>query len=285
MSKIQYTDDEFINAVRDSLSIAESLRKLNLRPSGGNYKSFHCKVDSLNLDTSHFTGAAWNKGLRYKPFGRRVKLEDILVEKSTYKSSYSLKNTLFKNNLTSKKCECCGLTEWNGNPIPLELHHTNGVNTDNRIENLEVMCPNCHAGTENYRGKKCKAGSALAEMRDVEYRKVKELGHGNADENLEPIPTEVGECAENRHGKPKSKICPNCKTLFFGRNKYCSEECYNAIRKNNRPNVFELLEKFKELKTFVKVGEYYNVSDNAVKKWCTTYGILDRVKDYSRPQP
>ena len=51
------------------------------------------------------------------------------------------------------QCECCKNVEWNGRPIPLEVHHINGDNTDNRLENLQILCPNCHALTENWRGK------------------------------------------------------------------------------------------------------------------------------------
>jgi 5-methylcytosine-specific restriction endonuclease McrA len=60
---------------------------------------------------------------------------------------------LFDSNLKEHKCEHCGKTEWLGYSIPLELHHINGIHTDNRIENLRVLCPNCHALTDNYRGK------------------------------------------------------------------------------------------------------------------------------------
>lgn len=50
-------------------------------------------------------------------------------------------------------CECCGLKLWQNKNIPLELHHVNGIKDDNRIENLQLLCPNCHALTDNYRGK------------------------------------------------------------------------------------------------------------------------------------
>ena len=71
----------------------------------------------------------------------------------------TIKDFIRENNIDTShfteeyKCECCNNTEWNGKPIPLELHHINGDNTDNRIENLQILCPNCHAQTEHYRGK------------------------------------------------------------------------------------------------------------------------------------
>ena len=65
------------------------------------------------------------------------------------------------------QCECCGNTEWNNKPIPLELHHINGDSTDNRIENLQLLCPNCHAQTDNYRRRNTNK-SALEETPNVE---------------------------------------------------------------------------------------------------------------------
>ena len=60
---------------------------------------------------------------------------------------------LIEVNLKEHKCERYKRTEWEGNPIPIELHHINGVHSDNRLENLQILCPNCHALTDNYRDK------------------------------------------------------------------------------------------------------------------------------------
>lgn len=79
-------------------------------------------------------------------------LSKILVENSNYQS-YKLGKRLLREKLKEYKCELCGNIEWLGKPIPLELHHINGINTDNRLENLQLLCPNCHALTDNYRGK------------------------------------------------------------------------------------------------------------------------------------
>lgn len=79
----------------------------------------------------------------------------ILTKDSTYQP-YKLLKRLIKEGKKERKCECCGNTKWMDQEIPLELHHINGDRTDNRLENLQVLCPNCHAFTDNYRGKKNK---------------------------------------------------------------------------------------------------------------------------------
>ena len=153
MSKRKWTDDQFIEAVKSSFSYAEVIKKIGLKPAGSNYDTVKRKISELNLDTSHMTGAAWNQGERYRPIKEAQPLEEILVERSSYISTCHLKKRLLKEGVKKYRCECCGNTEWMGEPIALELHHVNGVKDDLRIENLQILCPNCHAFTDNYRGK------------------------------------------------------------------------------------------------------------------------------------
>ena len=136
------------NAISNSLSIAETCRQLNIRPSGGNYKTINRKIKLWNIDISHFTGQAWNQGTRFKKFCVEYKLEDILVENSTFVSSYGLKLKLFNNNIKDKKCEKCLLEKWNELPIPTELNHINGNSSDNRIENLVILSNSEHQKLE-----------------------------------------------------------------------------------------------------------------------------------------
>lgn len=154
MNKNKWTNEQFIEAIKNSLSYAEVIRKLNLKPAGGNYDTVKRKIKELNLDTSHMTGQLWNKGKHFTC--KKDSLKTILTKDSTFISTYKLKNRLLKENIKEYICENCKLKEWCNKQIPLELHHINGDKHDNRIENLQLLCPNCHALTENYRGKNIK---------------------------------------------------------------------------------------------------------------------------------
>ena len=149
--KNEKTREEIESAAAKSSSIAGMCRLLKLVPSGGNYRIIHNAIEKYKIDTSHFTGQGWNINLKFKPFEGK-KIEEILVENSTYQS-YKLKKRLIAEGIKKPMCESCRESEWLEQPIPLELHHINGNNSDNRLENLRLLCPNCHALTDSYRGK------------------------------------------------------------------------------------------------------------------------------------
>ena len=143
--------EEFEFAAKNSKSIAGMCRVLGLKPSGGNYRILYNAIEMYKIDTSHFTGQGWNVNLKFKPFEAKP-IEEILIENSTYQS-YKLKRRLIEEGLKYAVCESCGQKTWLGQQIPLELHHVNGNNKDNRLQNLLLLCPNCHALTDSYRGK------------------------------------------------------------------------------------------------------------------------------------
>jgi|APCry1669188910_1035180.scaffolds.fasta_scaffold23093_1 5-methylcytosine-specific restriction endonuclease McrA len=277
--KYMYTKEMLEIVVQESWSKAECLRRLNLRPAGGNYKILDRKLKEFGFNMDHFTGQGYRKGCLI-PVVREKTLMECLVENSKYQS-YKLKIRLIQEGLKKHQCECCLQTTWKDVPIPLELDHINGNSSDNRLENLQIICPNCHALTSNYRGKN-KNKSALAEIREVEYRKFRETPveiRGNPEPSLQNY---LLEGQETRHGKSKSSIiirfCKSCKKEIHKKNKYCSKECYRNDTSENIPKVPEILSTFKIYKNFTQVGKHFNVSDNAVKKWIKKYGIEDMIK-------
>lgn len=177
---------------------------LNKRPTNTNYKYI---MDILNRYNISIDNVVYDKPKKRQ----KLDYKDIFKENSSLKNSSHLKDYIIKYNLKEEQCEECGITTWNNKKITLQVHHINGNNTDNRIENLKILCPNCHSQTENFCAKK------------IKKEKIKK----------------------------------------------------EKIRKENTniPLKDELLENFKEKGSFKQVGIFYNVSDNAVKKWFKKYNL------------
>ncbi len=145
------SEELFRAVVAESGSIAECVRKLELPTKQGHYyRQFHKTVKSLNISTEHFDPY---KSRKTNAFNLRP-YEEILVANSDYKSSSSLKKRLIKDGMLENRCHICNLQdEWLGRRLSLHLDHINGVNNDNRLENLRLLCPNCHSQTDTYCGK------------------------------------------------------------------------------------------------------------------------------------
>ncbi len=152
MATKRYSDSDFVSAVQSSQSWSGVLKKIGLRPAGGNYKSAQSRAEKLGLDTSHFTGQGYLKGKTHN-WAPKQSLDQILVKNSTYTNSDRLRRRLLKEGMLEEKCDECGLYEWRGQRLPLELEHKNGDNRDHRIGNLRVLCPNCHSQTPTWRGR------------------------------------------------------------------------------------------------------------------------------------
>lgn len=166
MKKVEYTKELLESHVKECYSFAELCRRLGLKPEGSNPKTLRKKMDEFEVDYSHFTGQAWHKNPENPVYKGKYLPE--LCEHSSLSSS-NIKNLVFKLKLKENKCECCGLSDWQGKPIQCELHHVNGDPTDNRIENLQILCPNCHSQTDNFRSRnRTQVLSAQMETSDVE---------------------------------------------------------------------------------------------------------------------
>ena len=136
----QLEEKEFERLVAESRSFQDLAKKIGYEKTGGGTQtSLKQAVQERGLDISHFLGQAWNR--------------------DNYDYSSFEKNSIKKNGKTTlkplmalrgNKCECCGLTEWMNQPIKLEIHHKNGDRSDNSLENLQLLCPNCHSYTETF---------------------------------------------------------------------------------------------------------------------------------------
>jgi hypothetical protein len=152
--KRRYTKEEFVLAWLSSKTLGEVAKKLGRNKSGGGYSVLRAAAQELNLPTDHMIEYGLNTGPGYNHI-KFLPLSEILIEKSTYSNIARLKIRLLREGLLEAKCygEGCGLTEWKGKPISLQLDHINGENFDHRIENLRLLCPNCHSQTDTFGGK------------------------------------------------------------------------------------------------------------------------------------
>ena len=149
MSRAKYTENELKTAIQNSTSIRQALIFLGLAGKGGNYRVIHRAINKYNIDISHFNGQGWSKN---KIIGPKRSIEEYLSNKFKIQS-YGLRNRLLKEGILEYVCSNCLLNKWLTGPIPLELDHIDGNHENNNLSNLRLLCPNCHALTDNYRGK------------------------------------------------------------------------------------------------------------------------------------
>ena len=147
----KWNDKDLTSAVKSSFSVRTVIKKLGLVPAGGNYIQVKVRIKDLNLDTSHFTGKGWKKGNSTPTVPKRP-LSELLTRNSKVQS-YKLKNRLLASGVKQAKCELCSWSRKSvDGRIPIELDHINGDRYDNRIENLRILCPNCHSLQSTHRG-------------------------------------------------------------------------------------------------------------------------------------
>lgn len=250
----KYTEEEFEYAVKSSYSLRGVLKMIGLQPAGGNYETAKRRIKKLNLDISHFTGQGHLNGKTHN-WTKSKSLDEILVNDSSYSNTSKLRKRLIKCKIFEEKCYNCGKTLWLGEPIPLELEHKNGVKTDNRLENLTLLCPNCHAFTDTYRGKNINGG--IRKKTQYKYRGAK----------------------RNRATIGCVKICPVCSKEFYVKKKvneqvYCSRKCWQMYqRKVERPDR-NILKKEITNNSWLALGRKYGVSGNSVRNWAKRYKLL-----------
>jgi hypothetical protein len=247
--RIGFTEEEARQAIAASFSWAEALRKLGYAPTGGNPKTLKKYAALWQIDTTHFDPYRRVMDAIRKP---ARPLSEVLTSGSNY-SRASLKRRLFSEGIKAPVCELCGQGElWRGQPLGLILDHINGVRNDNRLENLQIVCPNCAATLDTH------CGRAKAS---------------------EPTVRACRRCGKKFRAKYRS-------------HQYCSRYCgirqrrgggagtgppRPERRKVTRPPYGQLVAEI-QATSVLAVGRKYGVSDNAVRKWLRAYEGLAKLR-------
>lgn len=147
--------ENIIKIIEKSKTLSDAIKEIGWPINGTSYHRIYKIINENKIDTSHLLKR--KDILKSNGFKRKYQLKDILISGSTYNNRASLKRRLVSEGLMEYKCVSCGNTgEWMGKKISLILDHINGVNNDNRIENLRFLCPNCNATLDTHCGKNIK---------------------------------------------------------------------------------------------------------------------------------
>ena len=142
-----------VAAVKTSTSVADVMRSLGIRRSGGSHSHLVKRLERFSIDTSHFTGKGLSRG---RPSHRKRKWQEILVLRhyGQRTPAVTLRRALIESGVEYLCKSCGGIPYWNGKELRLQVDHKSGNWLDDRRENLQFLCPNCHTQTNGYNGSK-----------------------------------------------------------------------------------------------------------------------------------
>lgn len=199
-------------------------------------------ISLYGIDVSHFTG----RPIKSKPRVDMKKLDAVLVQNS-WVSRGSIKSRMINANLLDTKCAVCGISSWLDKALTLQLDHINGISSDNRAENLRLLCPNCHSQTDTYCGR-----NKIRYPKPTKPEKVQK----------EPKPTKPPTDPNWRHNPRLGARKPRPNT-----------------RKVVRPSADELYKLVWE-QPASNIAVRFGVSDSVIVKWCRAAGVKKPPRGY-----
>ncbi len=224
------SEEQLNKAVKDSYNLTSAMKAIGyVQPRANNYKAFKRKCSDFNIDISHLEQNESNPLSSQRYTDEEIFIENSLISQSTLRAHF------LKGEYQKYKCAICGISEWNHKPLTLRLDHINGNRTDDRLENLRWVCPNCDSQLDTY----CNKGKSVY-------------------------------------------YCIDCgKVISSSKAVRCEECAKKAIRKVERPDRETLKELIRNI-PFTQIANQYQVSDNAIRKWCDQYQLPRRKNDINK---
>ena len=285
-----------LNEIKAICAKSQSYRQfaLQLGYSENSTDSVKKLIDEYQLDISHFKGQGWSKDS---------------IDMSIFQYNKSCKSDTMIRALTilrGWKCEKCGRTEWEGQQIPLCVHHIDGNHINNQIENLQVLCPNCHAQTDNYCGRNKNKRPPITDEQFIEALRqttsirqaLQKLGinyaakyyyekaHKLIEENdiiQKPKKEKQQKTKPQKEIKIEPNHCIDCGKIINNRSQRCEDCEHKRQRKTEWPQRDELKNLIR-VQSFSAIGRQFDVTDNAIRKWCKNYNLpykKSEIKNYS----
>ena len=149
---VKWTREILQVAVSASTNMCEVLRHLGLEVVGGHHTHISRRIKAYDIDTSHFQ-VPTRRGKAWRPRTPEGLLVEQPVGQARRLPSDRLKWAMTALGMQERCARCGTEAVWRGHPLPLEVDHIDGNWRDNRIENLQFLCPNCHSTTDSYRGR------------------------------------------------------------------------------------------------------------------------------------
>lgn len=255
MKRVQIDEKYFINICQTSANMSEACRALGLHPSTFRRiaKRLGC-YEPRPLNVMH----------RRSRNQSSQDIIDVYLSNKVCIAPSALRRKLIEHGFKEPKCEVCGLSEWMGKPIPLELHHKDHNRYNNALDNLQILCPTCHSQMTDGNNAMHKQPAVIKEPAGYIYRdpvvKIEKA------EDLNIVCAICGNTFRMRPSAPRA-------------GKYCSYECAHKASMKYEATPEELLDMFRSEPNYTKVALKLGVSDNAVKKRCKKLGIYDKVND------